>query len=289
MTLKTIRLSSKWPDVEVLFEDTDLLALNKPGGLLVAPDRWDPAKDHLVGLIQKAIRGQHPWVVVSGLTYAVNVHRLDKDTSGVLLLARTHAALVALTRQFEAHTTGKQYVALVEGTPAAGLEKERDESEDGSVAGRENSSTDAEGTVVEINLPIGPNPHVPGRSLIDKKNGKPAFTRFTILEKFRRHTLVRVEIATGRQHQIRVHARAAGCPVVADPFYGSGAPLLLSRLKPGYKRKESEEHPLIARTALHAETLTLAHPTTGAPLTLTAPWPKDLTLAVKYLRKFAHF
>jgi 23S rRNA pseudouridine955/2504/2580 synthase len=99
--------------------------------------------------------------------------------------------------------------------------------------------------------------------------------------------LLEVVIETGRMHQIRVHVQAIGCPLVGDPDYG-GAPLLLSQIKPGYKAKDEEpERPLLDRPALHAERLTLSRPATGEKLTLEAPWPKDLTVAVKYLRKYA--
>jgi len=98
---------------------------------------------------------------------------------------------------------------------------------------------------------------------------------------------VRCEPLTGRTHQIRIHLRHAGVPIVADELYG-GKPLWLSRLKPGYRLKPGrEERPLMARVALHAEKLELKHPATGESVSITAPWPKDLTVAVKYLRQYA--
>jgi 23S rRNA-/tRNA-specific pseudouridylate synthase len=98
---------------------------------------------------------------------------------------------------------------------------------------------------------------------------------------------MRCEPLTGRTHQIRIHARHAGIPIVGDQLYG-GKPLWLSRLKPGYRLKPGkEERPLMARVALHAENLELKHPATGELVSITAPWPKDLNVAVKYLRQFA--
>ncbi|HWI56534.1 MAG TPA: RNA pseudouridine synthase, partial [Bacillota bacterium] len=95
------------------------------------------------------------------------------------------------------------------------------------------------------------------------------------------------EPLTNRPHQIRVHLRSVGLPIVADPLYG-GRPLLLSQIKRAYQLKPNHtERPLIGHLALHAEAFTLAHPVTAAPLTITAPWPKDLTVAVKYLKRYA--
>ena len=101
--------------------------------------------------------------------------------------------------------------------------------------------------------------------------------------------LLEVVIETGRMHQIRVHVQAIGCPLVGDPDYG-GTPLLLSQIKADYKGKDDEpERPLLDRPALHAEKLTLSRPATGEKLTIEAPWPKDLTVALKQLRKYAAF
>jgi 23S rRNA-/tRNA-specific pseudouridylate synthase len=122
---------------------------------------------------------------------------------------------------------------------------------------------------------------------VDPKNGKKSRTKFSVMEKFSRWTLVRCEPFTGRTHQIRIHLRHAGVPIVGDELYG-GKPLWLSRLKPNYRLKPGrEERPLLARVALHAELLELKHPVTGELVSITAAWPKDFTVAVKYLRQFA--
>lgn len=244
--MNALRLSRAWPEVEILFEDESLLALNKPAGLLVTPDRWDKQREHLLALLAVARPGQ----------YLANVHRLDFNTTGILLLAKTKPALVNVVRQFNDRTTRKKYVTLVHGLP----EK------------------------LAIELPIGPHPKHPGLVRI-ARDGKPSTTRVQITERYRRHTLLEVELLTGRQHQIRVHLQAVGSPVVGDADYG-GQPLLLSELKRGYKAKDVER-PLLARPGLHAEQLTLAHPVTGGELTLRADWPHDLEVAVKYLRRFS--
>jgi RluA family pseudouridine synthase len=246
--MNALRLNRGWPAVEILYEDDALLALNKPVGLLVTPDRWNKQREHLVALLAIARPGQ----------YLANAHRLDFNTGGVLLFAKTKPALVHLVRQFNDRTTRKKYVALVHGMP----EK------------------------LTIELPLAPHPKRPGLMRV-AQDGKPAATRVQITERYRRHTLLEVELLTGRQHQIRVHLRAIGCPLVGDADYG-GAPLLLSQLKRDYKTKDGEvERPLLARPALHAEELTLAHPVTGESLTVRADWPHDFEVAVKYLRRYS--
>jgi 23S rRNA-/tRNA-specific pseudouridylate synthase len=124
---------------------------------------------------------------------------------------------------------------------------------------------------------------------VDNKNGKKSKTRFQVLERFERfgYALLKCEPLTGRTHQIRVHAANAGLKIVGDTLYG-GKPLWLSRLKKDFRLKPGrEERPLISRVALHAEGLQLAHPIGGQMLTISAPWPNDLTVGVKYLRKFS--
>lgn len=256
-----IRLCTQWPAIEILHEDDHILAVNKPAGLLIAPDRWDKSRDNLMGLLHAAIQQQKPWVIERRLSYLANVHRLDIGTSGIVLLARSKPALVNLANQFRGRHPRKCYTALVQGAPP--------EPE------------------MEINLPLAPSLTHPGLSEVSHARGKPSLTTITILERFKGYTLLQAEPATGRLHQIRVHLREIGCPLVADPDYGSGLPLLLSKMKKRYKLKPEGERPLLARTALHAGQLEFLHPVTGQPALITAPWPKDLTVAVKYLRRYA--
>jgi 23S rRNA pseudouridine1911/1915/1917 synthase len=207
---------------EVIFEDGSLLVVNKPAGLLAVPDSHDKTKPNLFARLQ------------SGRGWLANVHRLDINTTGVFVCAKSPEAF----RQFQARVAGKFYVALVQGAP--------------------------EPLVIERRI-----------------DGKDARTITRVREQFRGYALLDVEIQTGRTHQIRIHLQAAGTPIVGDQDYG-GAPLLLSQIKRNYKSKATEK-PLLARPALHAERLELESP----PQTFVAPWPKDLTVAVKYLRKYA--
>ena len=260
-----IKLSSpaarEFWEIPVLFEDEYLLALDKPGGLLTSPDRYDLLRPNLMKLLHAAIAGGKPWARERGLDYLMNAHRLDFETSGVILLAKSRPVFVALADSFGSEKPLKQYVALAQGTPAEDK--------------------------FEVDARLAPHPVRTGLVQVDPKNGKRSRTVFEVLEKFSGWTLLRCEPHTDRTHQIRAHLRHAGLPVVGDELYG-GKPLWLSRLKPNYRLKPGhEERPLIARAALHAEQLTLPHPVTGQTLTLSAPWPKDLKVAVKYLRQFA--
>ncbi len=260
-----IKLSSpathEYWEIPVVFEDEQLLALDKPAGLLTSPDRYDPDRPNLMKLLHAGIAEAKPWARERGLTYLSNAHRLDFETSGIILLAKNKEMLVKLADLFGAEKPVKKYVALVQGTPV------EDE--------------------FEVDAKLAPHATRLGMMRVDPKNGKKSRTKFTVMEKYSRWTLMRCEPLTGRTHQIRIHARHAGVPIVGDELYG-GKPLWLSRLKPNYRLKPGrEERPLIARVALHAEQLELKHPATDETLSITASWPKDLTVAVKYLRQFA--
>ncbi|MGD0251184.1 MAG: RluA family pseudouridine synthase [Verrucomicrobiota bacterium] len=263
--MSCIKLSSPaarnfW-EIPVLFEDEYLLALDKPGGLLTSPDRYDPQRPNLMKLLHAAIAGSKPWARERGLNYLMNAHRLDFETSGVILLAKSKPVLVTLANLFGSEKPLKKYAALVQGTPTE--EK------------------------FEVDAGLAPHPVRIGLMRVDPKNGKRSRTNFEVLEKFSGWTLLRCEPFTSRTHQIRVHLRHAGLPIVGDELYG-GKPLWLSRLKRDYRLKPGHtERPLFSRVALHAEQLTLPHPVTGETVAISAPWPKDFKVAVKYLRQFA--
>lgn len=238
-----------------------MLALDKPGGLLTSPDRYDPKRPNLMRLLHDDIERGSLWARQRGVTYLANVHRLDFETSGVILLARDKPTLTALANQFGSETPKKVYAALVHGSPAE--------------------------ETFEIAAKLAPHPVRIGLMRVNSKEGKQSQTSFRVRERFSGYALLECRPKTGRTHQIRVHLKHAGYPVVSDALYG-GRPLLLSTLKRSYRFKpDLPERPLIGRVALHAEQLEVRHPATGELVTIVAPWPKDLTVALRYLRRFA--
>jgi 23S rRNA pseudouridine1911/1915/1917 synthase len=260
-----IKLSSpatrEFWEIPVLYEDEHLLALDKPSGLLTSPDRSDPHRPNLMALLHTAITLGKPWARERGLAYLMNAHRLDFQTSGVLVLAKSKPVLVKLANLFGSDKPSNHYVALVQGAPEADQ--------------------------FEADARLAPHPVKIGLVRVEQRTGKRSRTLFEVLERFSGWTLLKCVPLTGRTHQIRVHLRHAGLPIVGDELYG-GKPLWLSRLKRDYHLKPHQtERPLMARVALHAERLTLPHPITGEPLSLTSPWPKDFNVALKYLRKYA--
>ena len=260
-----IKLSCKathefW-EIPVLFEDEHVLALNKPADLLTSPDRYDPERPNLMQLLHRDIERGAPWVAPRRLTYLMNAHRLDCETSGVLLLAKSKPVLVALANSFGSEQPLRTYAGLVQGVPPR--------------------------TPFVVDARLAPHPTRLGLMRVDPTHGKRSITQFEVREQFSHHTLLQCRPLTARPHQIRIHLRYVQLPVAGDAVYG-GRPLLLSRLKTEYHLKHGRnERPLLGRAGLHAEQLALVHPMTGSDICITAPWPKDLTVAVKYLRRYA--
>ncbi len=261
----SIKLSSpatrQFWEIEVLHEDEHLLALDKPAGLAVSPDPDDPGKPSLLNLLHEAITAGKTWATERSLGYLMNSHRLDSEMTGVLLLAKSKPVLIQLANIFGSEKPIRQLTALARGQPA----EDR----------------------WDCNAGLSPHPTKPGLYRLDSHHGKRARTVFEVNERFTRWTLLRCDPLTNRPDQVRIHLSCSGYPIVGDPLYG-GKPLMLSSFKSGYRLKPNrEERPLLSRLALHAEVITLEHPVTGQPLTIAAPWPKDFSVAVKYLRRYA--
>ena len=236
----------------ILFQDDDMIAFDKPSGLLVAPDRWDKERANLMDQVH------------AKLGHGVaNVHRLDADTSGLLLCAKTKPALDFLSGQFQGKTVQKKYLAL-----AVVLPTERAMKVFAPIRDVNGSLRDA----FNVDIALGEDERQPGRMRLFKgRGGKPSLTEFRVLERFGKFVLLECRPVTGRTHQIRVHLAAAGAPVLNDRFYGDPEiKLLLSDLKRRYKGRD-EEKPLIDRLALHASELLVKHPTTKEPVTMAAP------------------
>ncbi len=233
--------------IDILVEDELLLAVTKPPGLLVIPDRYNKKLPSLSGLLRN----------VYGEMFVV--HRIDRDTSGLVLFAKTAEAHRKLNDQFEHRDVWKAYLAVVCGNPA----EER----------------------WTVDLGLKEHPTIRGKMIVDRGRGKEAVTQFGIIERFDGFAFVGAHPKTGRTHQIRVHLAAGGTPIMADPIYGDGKAFLLSDFKQGYRGKE-EERPLLARTALHAASLHFIHPERGNQVEVDAPMPKDLEAVLRNLRKY---
>lgn len=232
----------------IICDEQDWVAFDKPSGVAVGGEG-------LMKLIHEKL-GRN----------VINVHRLEEEASGVLLCAKTKAAVDALSGQFQSKTVARKYLALV---------AVRDES--GSLP-----------PAFAVDLAIGPDESAPGRirAYRRKENGKDSRTEFTVLESFRGFALVECRPLTSHLHQIRFHLAQSSAPVLGDTLYAEPVPLLmLSDLKRGYKGRD-EEKPLVGRLALHASELKFRHPETKEAVTVSAPLPHEFEVALKYLRKF---
>ncbi|MFM8592609.1 MAG: RluA family pseudouridine synthase [Sphingomonadales bacterium] len=230
----------------ILGETEHWVALNKPAGLLSVPDRLGKEISLKMMLREKY-----------GSSFVV--HRLDRDTSGVILFAKDESTHQLLNKQFEERQTEKIYTGLVEGTPI---------EEQGS-----------------ITTPIAEHPAGDGR-MITHASGKPSHTDYRVVEVLKPYCLVDYKIHTGRTHQIRVHMQWLGHSIVCDPLYGDGKPVLVSSLRKKFKlaKNVEEERPILSRLALHAARLCFTDHS-GQRHTLEAPLPKDFSATLAQLRK----
>lgn len=231
---------------EVLFENDDMIILNKPSGLLSIPDR-EGKEISLKVMLQEAF-GQ-----------IFTVHRLDKDTSGAIVFAKNEAAHKFLSEAFENRTVEKYYIGIVMGEPA-----EDQKTMDG---------------------PIMEHPAKKGQMMVHQR-GKASLTDYEVVERLKKFTLVKFQLHTGRTHQIRVHMANEGHPILVDPLYGDGAPILLSTYKKKFKLSKDleNERPIMGRLALHASELKLPL-LSGETIEIIAPLPKEFSAFLNQFRK----
>lgn len=232
--------------LDIVHEDEHLLVLNKPAGLVVHPGAGNPAGTLLNGLL-------HHDPKLAELPRAGIVHRLDKDTSGLMVVARTLPAYTALVDLLSRHEVERQYEAVVLGTMVAG------------------------GTVDE---PIGRSMGDRLRQAVrDEDDGKRAVTHYRLRERFRAHSLLQCQLETGRTHQIRVHMTHIGHPLVGDPLYGGGL-----KLPKGATAELAATLRGFRRQALHAEKLSFIHPAAGEAMSFSAARPDDQMALIEALR-----
>lgn len=234
--------------VEVVFEDDDLLIVNKPPHIYTIPDRYNPDIPNLYTYLQS----KYGEIFV--------VHRLDAETSGIICFAKNKESHRKVSQDFQKRKVEKTYFTIVDGRF---LQKE--------------------GT---IDLKIMENPMRRG-TMRTNKSGKRAVTHYKITEEFGNFSAVEVRLETGRTHQIRVHFQAISHPLAVDEIYGERDGFYLSTVKRNYHiGKYDEERPILKRLCLHAFRLVLSHPTTQEKLTFEAPLPKDMAVMLKQLRKY---
>ena len=230
----------------LIIENDDFIALNKPSGLLSIPDR-EGKEISLKNLLQEKY-GK-----------ILTVHRLDRDTSGLIVFAKNEATHKHLSLQFEGRLTKKIYTGLVIGSPS------------------ENKGS--------INLPLAENMVQRGVMIVNRR-GKESLTDYEVLQDFSIYSFMQFQIHTGRTHQIRVHMKEIGHPIVCDAVYGDGKPVLISALKKKFNlsKNELEERPILGRLALHAFQLAFKD-VNGKLIELEAPLHKDMRATLQQLEK----
>ena len=256
MSLDDIALRSregKKHILRILYEDQDILVIDKPPGIPVVPDRWDTGKLSAQELLTSQIQKNSP----TRKTIVWIVHRIDQDTSGLVIFAKNSESHRQLNRAFSAAKIKKSYLAVVRGCPEP-----------------------SEGRI-DLSL----SPQKKGRVVVDPA-GKKSVTFYRVMDKFSRYSVLEVNPVTGRTHQIRVHLMAIGHPLLVDPLYAGKTHFSIMELK-RYARVLSEDTPaLISRLSLHALEIKLIHPITKMPLEFTAEIPKDIRAVIKALKKW---
>jgi RluA family pseudouridine synthase len=241
------------PPFTIIYEDAHLIAVNKISGISVGGDRWDESKERLDRLTAEVVKppaegGPAPAVFV--------VHRIDRDTSGLVVFAKDAATHRSLSLAFEGREVHKRYIAVVHGRPAW--------------------------QETACDLPLIPNGNKQHLTIIDKYRGKNSLTRFRLLGSAGNFSVLEALPETGRTHQIRVHAAALGFPIVCDVLYGTDKPVLLSAIKKNWRGDPLEEKPLLARLGLHAMELSFKN---NGDFSFHAPLPRDMTALIRQMEK----
>ena len=238
----------KQPLFSLVHEDENIVALNKSSGIAVSPDRWDPSLERLDKLAAKALKIQKIYIV----------HRIDRDTSGLVIFAKNSETHKTLSAAFEARQIKKRYIVAVHGRPSW--------------------------NETLCDLPLVPDGNKLHLTIIDKYRGKPSLTRFRLLGSAGNYSILEASPETGRTHQIRVHLVALGHPVVCDELYGKAKPVLLSAIKRAWRGDPLEERPLLSRLGLHAAELFIPG-YAGVGLALKAPLPRDMAALIHQMEK----
>jgi len=236
------------PSLHIVHDSESFVAISKPAGMLSIPDRQQKDKNNAQTILQNQYES------------IFTVHRLDKETSGIMLFAKSAEMHKALNQMFEERKIKKIYHALVEGVPIK--------------------------TEGQINAAIAADPQQSGKMRIHPK-GKESLTDYKIIRAYKGFCLISARIHTGRTHQVRVHMKHLGHPIVADGLYGKRTELYISDIKAKAKvgKNKEEQRPLLSRTALHAFGLSFIHPFTNETIELEAAYPKDLRAVISQLDK----
>lgn len=235
---------------EIIHEDDDILVINKKAGILSIPDRYHSDINNLYSLLHQYRDSIFP------------LHRLDKETSGVMIYAKTEDSHRELSRQFESREIKKEYLAILEGCPEKSEET--------------------------IDTFLAPSLHEKDKIVVLPRKGKRAITSYRILEKFKQFSFASIIIKTGRQHQIRAHMKHIGHPLAVDVKYGNRKSLFASdiKIRKFIQKGNQSPRPLIARHSLHAYKLTITHPISKENMEFTAELPKDMKATLNQLRKW---